>query len=244
MNIWYVPISISFSSNLDFKKNIILLSAFEFIPFFIFFLDIFFNSNTAFFSKGIVIYEKEEILKNYIQNEFLLDFITLFPFYFTSILNKAKLLDLLYFFRIIKLSKLLFRMEEYLQVSDKFQYIFRLIKLFFYILYIAHVCGCIWHFTAFLQIQNGSNQTWLNVSGLADSLWYSKYINSLYFAVLTMITVGHISTQSDLEKTISIFIVLILSLVFAYSINTIGMILQELNNNENDLKFINIFFLL
>ena len=53
-----------------------------------------------------------------------------------------------------------------------------------------------------------------------------------------MITVGHISTNSHIEKGISIFIVLVLSGIFAYSINTIGVILQELNKNDQEIRLI------
>ena len=53
-----------------------------------------------------------------------------------------------------------------------------------------------------------------------------------------MITVGVIDIDSTSEKAISIFIVIILSGTFAYSISTIGIILQERNKIKLDLKLI------
>ena len=61
-------------------------------------------------------------------------------------------------------------------------------------------------------------------------------MNSVYFAVLTMITVGIINTNNTVEQFISIFVVLMLSGVFAYSINTIGIILKDINESSNELK--------
>ena len=52
-----------------------------------------------------------------------------------------------------------------------------------------------------------------------------------------MITVGIINTNNPIEKSFSIFLVLMLSGVFAYSINTIGQIVQDMNVNENILKY-------
>ncbi len=51
-----------------------------------------------------------------------------------------------------------------------------------------------------------------------------------------MITVGIINTQSTNEKLFSIFISILLSMTFAYSINTIGIILQDFSKDENELK--------
>ena len=51
-----------------------------------------------------------------------------------------------------------------------------------------------------------------------------------------MITVGVITTHNPLEKLISIFIMLILAGIFGYSLNTIGIILQDYYKSNNELK--------
>ena len=52
-----------------------------------------------------------------------------------------------------------------------------------------------------------------------------------------MITVGFIDTDSHTEKLFSIFIMLILNCVFAYSINSVGTIIQDMSKEEKELKF-------
>ena len=110
-------------------------------------------------------------------------------------------------------------------------------KLLFLILYVAHICGCIWHFISIWQISHGHNDTWLNLHDLVGSPWIVRYIDALYYAVLTMITTGIINTNNFTEKCFSIFIVLVLSGLFAYAISVIGIILGEMNKNENELRF-------
>ena len=128
-------------------------------------------------------------------------------------------------------------MDLKLHLTDKSQQIFELLKLLFLILYIAHICGCLWHFISDWELSKGKIDVWIYIHGLAEEPWIIKYINALYYSVLTMITVGHITTDSPTEKSFSIIIVLVLSGIFAYSINTIGNILYEMRKNTQDLKF-------
>ena len=51
-----------------------------------------------------------------------------------------------------------------------------------------------------------------------------------------MITAGSLSTQSNYEKIFIILICMILSVTFAYTINTIGVILNEMEKDEIELK--------
>ena len=51
-----------------------------------------------------------------------------------------------------------------------------------------------------------------------------------------MITVGHLSTNNHLEQLFSILIDIGLSGVFAYSINMIGIIFQEMNKSNRELR--------
>ena len=168
---------------------------------------------------------------------FLLDFITLFPFYITFI-SEIKIFELAYLLRLIKLRKLILLIEEDFHLSDQKQYISKVIKLLFSVLYLTHIFGCILHSISYLQVSRGSNNTWLNIHNLIDENWFVRYVNSVYFAVLTMITVGYPNTNSLVDKISSIFILIILSSVFGYAISIIGIILQEMNKIESDLKLI------
>ena len=59
-----------------------------------------------------------------------------------------------------------------------------------------------------------------------QSHWSVRYVNSLFYSVQTMITVGHLYTESNIEKAFSIFLMLILAGTFAYMINGVGEIFK------------------
>jgi len=64
---------------------------------------------------------------------------------------------------------------------------------------------------------------------LSDKGWYDIYISSYYFSTVTMITVGYgdlVPSNND-EKIICILIMLIACVVFGYSLNTIGVIINN-----------------
>ena len=103
-------------------------------------------------------------------------------------------------------------------------------------IYLAHLCGCLWHFIAKIGVRNGVTDTWLHSHNLIFELWYVKYVNSVFYAVATMITVGVMNFSNTFEKFISIFILLILSAFFAYSINGIGNIVKNMFKSDMQLK--------
>ena len=51
-----------------------------------------------------------------------------------------------------------------------------------------------------------------------------------------MVTAGSLLTNSTIEKLFNIIICMILSVTFAYSINTIGIILNEMEKDSTELK--------
>ena len=94
-----------------------------------------------------------------------------------------------------------------------------------------------WHLIAIKQIEYGSQTTWIHNQNLILESNYVRYINCLYYSVLTMITVGHFNITSSTEKGLSVILVLILSGAFAYSLNQIGIILEFMFKSEMELKF-------
>ena len=60
--------------------------------------------------------------------------------------------------------------------------------------------------------------------------WTGRYVNSLYWAMITMTTLGYgdVVPVNTMEKIFVVIIALISSVIFAYSMNSIGEILKEL----------------
>ena len=62
-------------------------------------------------------------------------------------------------------------------------------KLFLIVFYIAHFFSCTWYYIGLIDISN--KNSWLNVKELNNESWEMKYVSSLYFSIVTMVTVGY-----------------------------------------------------
>ena len=170
----YIPIKISFDLQIT---NYILLIFLEIMPFLFYCADILITLNTEFYSKGGLISDKLQIFGNYRKKEFLLDIISLLlPAILSLIFPKKKIILGFFLFRIIKFKSLVKKTELLLQPSNKTHYLFVLIKLLFLILYIAHICGCVWSYISVTLIKAGYSEVWLQIHNLVDEDWFIKLI--------------------------------------------------------------------
>ncbi|KRX05686.1 hypothetical protein PPERSA_09826 [Pseudocohnilembus persalinus] len=91
--------------------------------------------------------------------------------------------------------KLLAIKQKLIRTREQLKGIFDLIQLIILILFVSHCSGCAFNLIAYVE-QNNGIQSWLqnymNISdqGMDNNTWYQDYILSLYWAVITMVTVG------------------------------------------------------
>ena len=74
---------------------------------------------------------------------------------------------------------------------------------------------------------------------LADEIWWKKYLSSYYFLCITMNTVGYgdVVPQNDIERIFCIFFIYIAFGLFAYTLNVVGNIIQQISKNKS--QFLN-----
>lgn len=243
LNCIFVPLRLSFDLEEDNNYQTLIDIITCQITLIMIIIDIIYSLNSAYYSKGVFVKERMKIIKNYFKYNFLLDFLVWVPIIISEFTFSQHFFWRLNFFLIfIKLKILIKKIEDYLQFKDKHQGFLNLMKLIFQILYNAHLCGCGWNYMAKFEINYlKSENTWMHHIGIQNEDWITKYVNSLYFSIVTMATVGYGDTipNNTLEKSFAIISIVLTCGFFAYAINSVGIILKEMNRVDDEFKYFN-----
>ena len=193
--------------------------------------------NTLFFLYGSEVQNRREIFLNYFKSYFFPDLIA-----FMSIacvndnileFSFMKHMSLFFFTKIFTLMKVSKRMMNRFQIRYQWKGIKDLITLFLVIILITHLTACGWYYVGNVSITNFEENNWIKTQNLNEETWYIKYMSSLYWSSVTIMTVGYgdIVPQNYLERFYCLFVVLFGCLILPYSINSIGLIIQDINRD-------------
>ena len=244
-----IPLSYDIFSSSSFPLNV----SENIIMVVVMLLDILLTLNMAYYENGTVVDNRKLIKKKYISTHFVFDLLPLLACFVQFILVVFHLDEQLiyvvfacYIFFLPKykdISKTWGDVEELFYTDEKREAIFSLLILFFETLVSAHVSACIWHGIAFwfdigVSFKEDAGFNWLLKSGISEESWGVKYLNSMYFAVTTMITVGYgdITPTNNIEKFFCIIFMLLGCIVFGYAINRIGVILEKIGKFNTEIK--------
>lgn len=101
-------------------------------------------------------------------------------------------------------------------------------------LIIAHLIACLWHSVSYFN----DNRNWVISLHLNYDEWMKKYIYSFYWAIVTMMTVGYgdVTPQNELEAVCSILVIVFGCVLYAYNLNCVGILMQEIYRNQRNLE--------
>lgn len=237
VNTLLIPLNLCFGFNSGLSLSGEILDKFEIFLVYLIGVDMALSLVTAFYSKGVIITNHTQIVKNYLSSLFLWDFLSVLPYFLNPFLN-YDYIKLFLLLRLIKMTKIFSSIEERIFLSNKIKGIYDLSKLMLLIIYVSHFFACGWIYIAQIQINNGILNTWIQNFKLSNMGWEDQYIASLYFAVYTMVTVGYgdIYPTNFIEKILCIVFMLLACCVFAYALNRFGTILQEMYKDETKFK--------
>ncbi|KAL4481511.1 hypothetical protein ABPG74_007600 [Tetrahymena malaccensis] len=206
-------------------------------------IDIFVELNTGVVQKGNVINDRQFILKSYITNIFFFDLlgnisIILFVFNLENSDYLKLLINILFLFKWVKIKKILKEATYYFSYEKNHKNLVDLLKLLFFVIGICHIFCLFWHGLGQLSINRGESNNWIKSKNLVDASTYERYIYSFYFLAVTMATVGYgdITPQNDLEVLFTAITIFVTCIVYAFSINTIGSIIENIEKKDKKYK--------
>ncbi|CAD8209313.1 unnamed protein product [Paramecium pentaurelia] len=234
INIFFIPMSLSFE--LD-KSSTLVWLFFETIPSYIFIAEILLNFNTAYYGHGVIHSTRKEIFHHYVSENFWWDLMISIPYVLSQL--DIPYIQFVLLLRITRVKSMVQNVEDMLNAKESVQAAVELSKLIYFIIFVAHMCSCAWHLLGKIEVDvYGDNNSWLIHYGYYDEPWHTRYIVSIYWSVITTLTVGYgdIVPQTSIEQLFVVIIAMIICGVFGYSISTIGEILKNLEEKKGQFK--------
>ncbi|EAR82534.2 cation channel family protein (macronuclear) [Tetrahymena thermophila SB210] len=216
------------------------------IPILCFCIDIIFGFHTGYYELGKPIMNKYKIAVNYFRHKFWIDFsctlLLSFNLYFGS--NMIDFLAM--FLRINQMKIKIKKIDQHFRLSYRYAFITSILKLILLIVILAHLTGCGFHLVGDYtnQLQSRSKygneyyNSWIDYSGLSNQDWFTRYVWSIYFSIITMITIGYgdVVPINIYEKIYVIGMTFVSCATFAYCINTIGNIFAQRHKKQKDFE--------
>ena len=189
-------------------------------------------------------FNSKKIIHGYLKEEFFFDWISFLGLLLEMILPSPfesfgyQIIKMFFFFKYPVLHQLTKKIEEIINFDEKMIAIISLLKLFIKMLFLSHFIACLW---CCLPYWN-PDQNWMISRNILDKSFSEKYQISLYWALVTIATIGYgdIVPQNQNEYSFTLGVVVIGSIFFGYSLTSIASIFSELEKDKllKKLKYI------
>ncbi|KAL4509153.1 hypothetical protein ABPG72_018084 [Tetrahymena utriculariae] len=206
------------------------------LPFLMYISEILVAFNTAYYEEGDIQMNRIKIIQQYLKTMFFVDLITTVSLYFLYAQQKLYF-TILVMFKIFRIGAYRRDINEYFYIQQRSNTLYTLVNLIITVILVAHYFACGFNYIAVIEENYYNANSWVKDLNI-DNQWVSRYINAIYFSFITMVTVGFgdIKPTTDPEKVYVTLVALISSLIFAYTVNTIGTVFQEIAQQEAEYK--------
>ena len=219
-------------------------------------IDLVLNFFSAYYdSEENLVKSRKKIIIKYLKGWFIIDFISIFPFFLiinnnkaSSITRLSKVSKIPKIYKLLKLTKLLriTKMSKKGNVSsitkvflEKFKINANVEKLIFFLLtfiLLAHLSTCIWFLVA--KLEDLSPDCWVVRLGYIDSSNFQIYILSFYWTLMTVTTVGYgdVSAGTTSERIYNLFIMSFGVLMYSFTIGSLSSILATMDQKNEEMN--------
>jgi hypothetical protein len=208
----------------------------------IYFIDLFFlidivlNFFTSYRHHGVEVTKKNLTVSRYLKTVFSVDLIANFPLdvFFLFIddiqISGISFILILRVFRLLRVVRLIVIFQRWQDLSWTNSGYLRIIKFFTTIMLIIHWIACAWFLVPF--VDNFPENSWVVLSGIKDADPITQYVRSLYWAIVTMTTVGYgdITPHRNIEYVFTMVVMLIGASTYAFIIGNIASLISNLDS--------------
>lgn len=204
-------------------------------------IDMFVKTDCGYFKNGLQILDRKAIVIRYFKIEFIYDFMFLISIVLLIVFEGKMLNPYYYFFikaffllKIPILKEIINNLEEIINFDEKMIAFISLMKLFIEMLFLAHIMASIW----FCLPNLDHNNNWMKQKGIENASLGDKYQLSLYWAFVTIATIGYgdITPQNHYEYSFTMASVVLGSIFFGYTLNYISIIFEDLGEEKKNKK--------
>lgn len=208
-----------------------------------FFADLVFNFLTPFDEPvtNKTIHSTSRIAKRYLMGWFTIDLVSIFPFSSLGASGFMSNLKMLKILRLLKLMKLL-RLVRGLRIFKRWEAqlginhgILKLICFGVLILVCAHWMACMWGMVAGNMLAS-TRYNWKHGYGVSEASELTQYCSSLYWATMTLSTIGYgdVVATSNPERVLAIVAMFIGGSIYAYVVGGIFDVIKTMSVSESD----------
>ncbi|EAS04960.2 cation channel family protein (macronuclear) [Tetrahymena thermophila SB210] len=193
----------------------------------IFFLDFFMMFNTAFYENGVLEKQRSKIFLHFLKKRLVIEGCTYVCLWFNPF--GIQLFRIFFLIKFLQFYDTIEKLAEAFQLSYKYNFIVKLIVLLIEVVLLCHLFACIWYSIGNYEVKNSTGLNWIQKFSTDNNNQYQQYIDSIYFSVVTIGTIGYgdIVPVSTLEKVCLTAMAIFSCGIFAYILSNIQNVYRE-----------------